>query len=374
MDKSENMWRGWFMWIGVPVILVASFILLGVMQGRLTPHRELLSVDTRHFSLYYESIRVERPVVARLGEEFDRLYRFGCRTLGSDPDQLARGGLRVRVYLGTTGRDMEYRDWFSSFGPMYFLDPRDPHFDHDRMFNMVTTARWGKAIPFLTQGVNIVLTSAFQKTNPHARVSALLSLNPSLAISDLFDPERFDADPAVNRQIAASFLAFLVDRYGWPALGRWYGQVTTFAQNAPSEFERDYGLPLFEAEGQWREFLRTQDDGFRDSAVWVAVARRFEKLKQTIETGDKWYNYDAILRTVGVAREQLRTGRLNDCSRSLDRIENLIGHSRQVRFWVKIGPILLILLAGAVLVWWKFLGILRRQKRTCRRRAAAQSE
>lgn len=254
--KQKSFMSGWLVWLGLPSLLIVLFILSGIIAGYSPESKYILkTTQTKHFAFSYEEQRLSSEFVAQLGAKYDDVYRFGSLTLGADPDLLSSMGLRIRYYLGASISDLQYREWMRQYGDLMLVNRDNPVVAVDQTMYNIVNARIGQAMPFLILSTADYLADLYEQRNPHQGAAALQQIVPERKIAGIIEEKSFMGDQAVNRVIAKSFMGYLVEQYGWPALMQWYRGTTFFAWVADEEFENAFGKPIAVIEEDWRQML-----------------------------------------------------------------------------------------------------------------------
>lgn len=281
--KRDGVFRGWIYWLGIPIVLAALFVGYGLLQSRETA-AELASTKSEHFVLYYEKGSLSDDSAARLLEQYNKAYRYGCVRLGYDPDELSALGLRIKEYLATRPGDMSFRGWFSSFGPVRYIDATRPEADLGHVMRIVVEARWGPAVPFLFNGVTAALSSEYAGEDIDSRAASLLEAVHNRSLADITDPGRFEDDSAVNSCLAGSFVHFLIRRFGRERLASWYRSITVFAPANGADFETAFGESFDAVEAVWRKHIAPRRDGSVDGALYAGLLREALLLQPLVES------------------------------------------------------------------------------------------
>ncbi len=220
------------------------------------------TIETPHFTIHYaKELAAEMPLIAA-----DHEFRYGqvVAQLGAAPDgkltsfYFANRDQKAR-WIGA--RDVEMaKPWREEV----YLDHRafpHPSLRHeiahavasafgDPIFG-VSTRRLVLANPGIIEGLAVATDwpGGYDHPTPHQQVRAMQAMGMSPSIDDLLSLRFLTVSSARGYATAGSFLRFLLDRYGAPALRAMYG--------SGGDFDAAYGKPRATLEAEWLAMIAT---------------------------------------------------------------------------------------------------------------------
>jgi hypothetical protein len=119
-----------------------------------------------------------------------------------------------------------------------------------------------RRIAFLAEGVAVWAAGGHYKPEDvDRRAAALIEGDLYIPMTKDFIDDFYNVQHEISYLQAASFVSYLVHRYGWPRVRAFYADVTpdsapTLTEAVDVNLQRHFGLTLAEKEGEWLAYLR----------------------------------------------------------------------------------------------------------------------